>query len=292
MSGAGMWDDRLLEVCRRHPDVIAVYESAHGRLGILLRHTLMPLSVERVAWMAETRAAARAFIGELRAARFAGGTVVLQWLPVADVARIMARWVRRWDGDPARRSAITASVERAVAEQTFLRTRTAKATLMSAPTPMQPEAEARASRALDEAGLEALKAWYETMAPCWLAIQPARRRRLVLQTHVWIAERVLADPASAIGPALKDLDSDGLLARALTRLVPSGEVSTWRLWIDLVRADLQRALRLPRARQSQAWARWLFLIPYSVPVPRRGRLRAVAGPTTTAAAPAPVLRPA
>src|SRR5262249_26565255 len=122
------------------------------------------------------------------------------------------------------------------------------------------------------------------------AIQPARRRRLVLQTHVWIAERVLAEPTSTIGPALKDLDFDGALARALTRLVPSGEVSTWRLGIDLLRAGLQRALRLPRARQSQAWARWLFLIPYSVPVPRRGRVSAAADPTLTD--PAPALRPA
>jgi hypothetical protein len=270
-----MWDDRFLEVCRRHPDVIAVYESAHGRLGLLLRQTLVPLGVERVPWLAETRATARGFIGDLRAAGFVGGTLVLQWLPAPDVARIVARWIRRWDGDPARRSAITAGVERAVAEQTFIHRRTGPAA-MPAPAARQIE---RAPRALDEAGLATLKAWYEMMAPCWLAIQPARRRRLVLQTHVWIAERVVADPAGGPESALKELGADGTLARALARLVPGAEVSTWRLWIDIVRADLERALRQPHPQRGQAWARWLFLIPYSVPVPRRGRLRVVAAGT-------------
>lgn len=269
-----MWDERFVEVCRRHPDVIAIYESAHGRLGLLLRQTLVPLGVERLTWLTETRTTARAFITDIRAEGFAGSTVVLQWLPAADVARIVARWIRRWDGDPERRSAITAGVERAVAEQTYLDRRAAPA---SKPAPAPTRSNGRANSALDETGLAALKAWYETMAPCWLAIQPARRRRLVLQTHVWIAERVLADPAGGIRPALDDLAADGVLARSLMRLVPGAESAAWRLWIDVVRADLERAMQHPRARRSQAWARWLFLIPYSLPVPRRGRLRVVSG---------------
>jgi hypothetical protein len=269
-----MWDERFVEVCRRHPDVIAVYESAHGRLGLLLRQTLVPLGVERLTWLTDTRATARAFIADLRAEGFAGGTVVLQWLPAADVARIVARWVRRWDGDPARRSAIIAGVERAVADQTFLDRRAEGAVT---PTPAPTGSDGRVPRALDETGLAALKAWYETMAPCWLAIQPARRRRLVLQTHVWIAERVLADPGSSIQSAFEDLVPGGRLSEALGRLVPGAETAAWRLWIDVVRTDLERALHHPRARRSQAWARWLFLIPYSVPVPRRGRLRVVSG---------------
>jgi len=269
-----MWDDRFVEVCRRHPDLVAVYESAHGRLGLLLRQTLMPLGVERVEWMAETRAVARAVINDLRAAGFVGGTVVLQWLPADDVARIVARWIRRWDGDPARRSAITAGVERAVADQTFLKMR-----MSSTPAPLPVSPDERTTRALDETGLESLKAWYEMMAPCWLAIQPARRRRLVLQTHVWVAERVLAAADGGWAAVLKDLTPDGALVRTLNRLVPRAEASAWRLWIDVVRGDLERALRHPLARRSQAWARWLFLIPYSVPVPRRGRLPVVAGGT-------------
>ena len=268
-----MWDERFVEVFRRHPDVVAAYESAHGRFALLLRQTMVPLGVERVSWMAETRAVARAVIAELREAGFTGGAVVLQWLPTADVARIVARWVRRWDGDPSRRAQLTAAVERALADQTFVASRT------PAPSPVARAVldERRATWALDETGLAALKAWYEMMAPCWLAIQPARRRRLVLQTHVWIAERVLADPASSPARAAKELTPDGPLARALARIAPGAEASAWRLWIDVVRADLERALLHPRARSSQAWARWLFLIPYSVPVPRRGRLRVVSG---------------
>src|SRR4051812_46861788 len=227
MRASVMWEDRFVEVCRRHPDVIAIYESAHGRLGLLLRHTLVPLGVERVDWLTATRATARAFIADVRRAGFAGGTVVLQWLPAADVARILGRWIRRWDGDPARRTAITATVERAVAEQDFLHTRTA-------PAPLPAHDDGRTLRALDETGLDSLKAWYEMMAPCWLAIQPARRRRLVLQTHVWIAERVLGDPAGGSAAALEELGTDGALARALARLVPGAEAATWRLWIDLV----------------------------------------------------------
>ncbi|HEU5197008.1 MAG TPA: hypothetical protein VFW70_19885 [Methylomirabilota bacterium] len=274
MKSCPMWDDRFLEVCRRHPDVIAVYESRHGRLGLLLRQTLVPLGAERVTWLTETRATVRAFNADVRGAGFAGGTVVLQWLPAPDVARIVARWVRRWDGDPPRRSAIIASVERAVADQTYVNDRAeSQVTTVIPPT----SSSVRVPRALDETGLAALKAWYEMMAPCWLAIQPARRRRLVLQTHVWIAERVLADPTKDPGPTLADLAPDGPLAGALTRLVPDAEREAWRTWIELVRTDLERALLHPRARRSQAWARWLFLIPYSVPVSRRGRPRAVSG---------------
>src|SRR5204862_6584693 len=165
-----MWDDRLLEVCRRHPDLVAVYESGHGRLGLLLRQTLAPLSVERVEWLDETRTVARAIIEDLRAARFTGGTVVLQWLRVEDVARIVSRWVRRWDGDPARRSELIATVERAVTDQLFLQS-CATARVTPAERAAAEEAAAAteralmpAGRALAAAGLEALKLWDEPMA--------------------------------------------------------------------------------------------------------------------------------
>jgi hypothetical protein len=277
-----MWDDRLLEVCRRHPDLVAVYESRHGRLGLLLRQTLAPLGVERVEWLAETRAIARAIIEDLRAARFSGGTVVLQWLRLEDVARIVGRWVRRWDGDPTRRSQLIATVERAVTDQLFIQS-CAAARVSPAERAAAEEAAAAtmrtlmpAGRALDDAGLEALKLWYESMASRWLAIRPAQRRRLVLQTHVWIAECALADPVMGPGIAVKDLGPDGPLARALTRLV-TDDVTQWRHWIDLARLDLERALRRPPAERGQAWARALFMIPYRLPVPRRAGLRALPG---------------
>ena len=245
-----MWDERFAEVCRRHEDLVAVYESAHGRLALLLHQTLLPSDAERTEWLASTRASARRVIADLRAAGFKEGTVVLQWLPVEDVARIVARWVRHWEGDTARRSQLIATVEGALAGE---------------------------GRALDETGLAALKAWYETMAPCWLAIQPTRRRRLVLQTHEWIAERVLSDPMTGPARALRELGPEGPLATALATLIPRNEIGLYRRWVELVRLDLERALRRPPARRTQAWARWLFFIPYSLPVPPRVRLRVLPG---------------
>jgi hypothetical protein len=270
-----MWDERLSEVCRRHPDLVAVYESSRGRLGLLLRHTLVPLAAEQVMWMTETRSVAREINQDLRAAGFAGGTVVLQWLPIEDVARIVARWVRRWDGDGPRRSELLAVVDRRLADQRFLAS-------LALPDPgsareaagSTPPAEAAGSLqgGFDETGLEALKAWYETMAPCWLAIQPARRRRLVLQTHVWLADVALTDPVEGPGRALAELGPQGPLVRALQRHVPGKDLAAaWRHWIEHVRVDLLRALSRPPARRTPAWARWLFFIPYSAPVPRPSR---------------------
>ncbi len=266
-----MWDERFAERCRQHPDLVAVYESAHGRLGLLLRQTLVPLDAERVEWLTETRAVARRVIGDLRGGGFTDGAVVLQWLPMGDLARIVGRWVRRWDGDPARRSQLLAVVERRLVDERFLAARRThgRAPALDAAAPPASNGAAAPAIGFEEAGLDALKAWYEAMAPCWLAIQPARRRRLVLQSHVWIADRALTDPVDGPRQAAAELGRDGSLARALERLVPRGEAAAWQSWIDIVRADLARALTQPPARRTQAWARWLFLIPYSLPVPRR-----------------------
>jgi len=196
---------------------------------------------------------------------------VLQWLPIEDVARIVARWVRRWDGDSARRSELLAVVDRRLADQRFL-------AALSGPVAVPDDAGAEAAGAtvttrarFDETGLEALKAWYETMAPCWLAIQPARRRRLVLQTHVWLADVALADPLDGPRRALAELGPSGALVRALERLVSGHDAVAWRGWIDYVREDLARALGRPAPLRTQAWARWLFFIPYSAPFPNRRR---------------------
>jgi hypothetical protein len=275
-----MWDERLAAVCRRHPDLVAVYESSRGRLGLLLRQTLVPLSAEQVAWLAETRSVARDVVHDLRAAGFERGTVVLQWLPVADVARIVGRWVRRWDGDAARRSQLLAVVERLLADQRFLAARAPRVTTDPPPGPQTlPTTAARSG--LDEAGLDALKAWYETMAPCWLAIQPVLRRRLVLQTHVWLADLALADPVEGPGQALSELGPQGSLARALERLVSRRQAPAWRRWIEHVRMDLARTLERPPELRTQAWARWLFFIPYSAPAPRRLPRRSPRPPAST-----------
>jgi hypothetical protein len=261
-----MWDARFTETCRQHPDLVAVYESAHGRLGLLLRQTIVPLDAERAEWLTETRAVARPLIADLRAGGFTGGAVVLQWLPIVDVARIVARWVRCWDGDSTRRSQLLAVIERRLVDERFLASRRSRG---RATTNGSTDGAGTSLVGFDESRLDALKAWYEAMAPCWLAIQPDRRRRLVLQTHVWVADRALADPVDGPSQALAELGRDGSLVRALERLVPGNEAAAWRPWIELVRADLARALARPPAQRTQAWARWLFLIPYSVPLPRR-----------------------
>jgi hypothetical protein len=67
-----IWEDRFTEVCRRHHDLVAVYESPRGRLALLLRQTLVPLGPEHFEWLAETRATARAVIADLRVAGFDG----------------------------------------------------------------------------------------------------------------------------------------------------------------------------------------------------------------------------
>ena len=86
---------------------------------------------------------------------------------------------------------------------------------------------------------------------------------------MWLADLALADPVDGPGQAVGELGSRGSLARALERLVPRREAAAWRRWIDHVCADLARTLGRPPQLRTQAWARWLFFIPYSVPAPRR-----------------------
>ena len=199
-----IWEDRFIEVCRRHRDLVAVYESPRGRLALLLRQTLVPLGPEHFEWLAETRATARAVIADLRVAGFDGATVVLQWLPFGDVASIVARWVRRWDGDQVRRTQLLAVVDSHLADQRFLDRQAYRAQPAGEPAVLTldgPVTEVTGpSSPLADGRLSDLRDWYAQMAPCWLAIEPLQRRRLVLQTHAWIAERVLSDRCTGSGP--------------------------------------------------------------------------------------------
>lgn len=270
-----IWEDRYIEICRRHHDLVAVYESPRGRLALLLRQTLVPLGPEHFEWLAETRATARAVISDLRVAGFDGATVVLQWLPFGDVASIVSRWVRRWDGDQVRRTQLLAVVDSHLADQQFLDRQAYRAHPAEEPAGLAPddptEAVVGSPPALASGHLNDLRDWYARMAPTWLAIEPPQRRRLVLQTHAWIAERVLTDSTQDAVPASNGLEHDGLLARLLQNLVPREDSAVWRPWIELVRVDLQRALTRPPRRRTEAWAHWLFFIPYSTPTPRRAR---------------------
>src|SRR5262245_13763566 len=276
-----IWEDRCIEVCCRHHNLVAVYESPRGRLALLLRQTLVPLAAEHFEWLAETRATARAVIADLRGVGFDGATVVLQWLPFGDVANIVSRWVRRWDGDQTRRTQLLAVVDSHLADQRFLDSQAYRKQAIEETADLQPVADpvisgggtAGVPPVLADCRLDDLRDWYARMAPCWLAIEPPLRRRLVLQTHAWIAERVLNDTGSEPAPAGAGLEHDGLLTRLLQHHVAREDRATWGPWIELVRVDLQRALTRPPARRTAAWARWLFFIPYSVSTPRRARPR-------------------
>jgi len=103
------------------------------------------------------------------------------------------------------------------------------------------------------------------MAPLWLRLQPEVRRQLVLQTHVWIIERVQTHDTCP--PPADDLSPDGALAHRLERLVPPGERARWRPWIDVVLAKLGRALERAPERRDRRWLRGLFLVAYYVPPP-------------------------
>jgi hypothetical protein len=111
--------------------------------------------------------------------------------------------------------------------------------------------------------------WYRDMTPCWMMAEPFRRRRLILRTHRWIAERVLEPLAHGEEPFVIDLEAHGALAQSLTRTIPPHELEAWQFWVRLALADLRQALASTPSPRNEEWLRWLFLIPYSIPV--RGR---------------------
>ncbi|PYM96359.1 MAG: hypothetical protein DME04_02135 [Candidatus Rokuibacteriota bacterium] len=111
--------------------------------------------------------------------------------------------------------------------------------------------------------------WYRDMTTCWMTVEPLRRRRLVLRIHRWIAERVLAPIARGEDPVVADLEADGALTATLIYMIPPRKLDAWRFWIFLALADLRLALAQPPMLRDEAWARRLFLIPYSIPL-RRG----------------------
>jgi hypothetical protein len=229
---------------------------------MLLRHTPVPLTEEYAPWRIDTRTAARGIVAKLRAAGFQGSSVVLQWLPLREVAEIMGTWSCRYEGDAARRAQLTAIAERYAADERFLATR-ARFQRQTAPR----AANVRPPFASSVEELHALRRWYDAMAPCWLRINPLVRRALVLRSHRWITDRVLVPVADGQPPALEDLEPSGGLSNTLAALIPPDEQAAWRPWIDLVVSDLKRALRRPVANWNQAWGRWLFLIVYSIPAP-------------------------
>ena len=106
-----------------------------------------------------------------------------------------------------------------------------------------------------------LALWYLGLIPHWTAAGSRVRGRLLLRTHAWIVDRVLA-PRATVAAAAADLGPDGALECALTALVPPGETGRWRPFIRVVVADLRHALLRPVTERNEAGLRWLFLIPY------------------------------
>ena len=257
-----MWHDRYSVACQECPDLVAIYESPDGRLALLLRHTLVPLPEEFSSLRRATRAAARTTTGRLRAAGFQGGFLVLQWQPIGAVAVAMKDWPCRYEKDAARRAQLAAIAQRYAADERYLASQ-AQLRRRIAPRVV----EASPPFAVSEE-LHALQAWYDAMAPCWLGIEPLVRRALVLKTHRWVAEHILIPAADTRTPPFEIRQTIPTLRSALIGLIPPDDRAMWSVWVDLVVGDLERALRRPTEDWNQAWARWLLLIAYSVPIPR------------------------
>src|SRR5262249_30616187 len=108
-----------------------------------------------------------------------------------------------------------------------------------------------------------MEQWYADLAPLWLGLSPEPRRRLVLQTHVWITERltmpvVVADSDEAEHEALR---------HRLERLVPPDDRYDWAGWIDTVVVTLLRAFDRPPPPGDGGGPRGVFLAPGRVGVP-------------------------
>jgi hypothetical protein len=108
-----------------------------------------------------------------------------------------------------------------------------------------------------------LVTWYLGLIPHWMGATPGLRCRILLRTHQWIIDRVLA-PEVSLTAVASDLRPNGALTEILSALLPADASPEWQHFIQLVVANLRHALLLPVARRNEAWLRWLFLIPYSI----------------------------
>lgn len=120
-TSASRWAERHAEVCRRHHNLIGVWESPDSECALLLRETLVPLRYEHRAWLHHTRATAREIIRDLKAAGLvARRFVVLQWWPLDRIAEVFETWSCRYDADPVRREQHARFVATEMADRRFL----------------------------------------------------------------------------------------------------------------------------------------------------------------------------
>jgi hypothetical protein len=257
-----MWLDRFSAVCQDCPDLIAVYEAPDGRIALLLRQTLVPLPEEFASLRRTTRNAARTASSKLRAAGFRGGFMVLQWQPLETVAGVVREWPCRYDADAGRRLQLTAVAERYAADERYL------ATQAQSRRRVPPRSVGVLPPFATASDLHGLQSWYDAMAPTWLGVEPLLRRALILKAHRWIAEHILIPAADGRTAPFEIRETINRLGFALLELIPPDDRAVWSVWVGLVVGDLERAMRRPSTDWNQAWARWLLLIAYSVPVPR------------------------
>ena len=252
------WNDAWADACRRHPELLSVHESPRGWLALLLRRPLRPPIGERAKWLRETRRIGAGIIADLLDTGVHRQMTVLQLRPPVEVAYVLQRWSCRYDAEPRQRKEMTALADSLAVDRRRRTTRTRFSRTFGCAQP----------RSHDPFGLDArITRWYVDMTACWRNVEPTLRRRLILRVHRWIADAVVANGAVRLS-LVEQLALDGPLARALAEPVPADEAQRWQPWIRLVLHDLRWALFWPSSRRTEAWYRWLFLIPYSIPVPR------------------------
>ena len=178
--------------CRRRGRVRVSARSARAPAA----PTLVPASDERADWLTATQRSARAVTASLRTVGRSDEIVILQWQPLRRVVRIMADWDCSYEGDEIRHAQLVASI----------------CAWLTDGGPITPP-------------VAGLGRWYRQMTPSWMSAEPPPRRRLILRTHRWIAERVLEPLSQDEEPALEDLEADGLLTELLNDAIAPGRVS-------------------------------------------------------------------
>jgi hypothetical protein len=244
-AAAVRWTDLHDTISAGHPELVAVHQAPRGQLALLLSHALAPVNGQRRAWRRQTRRAALVIARDLRAAGLRRPLLIVQWLPPAHASRVLDGWRLLWQGNPLRASHLRAAARLRAADARFLALRAAE------------------RRRGHRARRKSIEQWYTDLAPLWLGLGPAVRRQLVLQTHLWITERMMTSAGAS--------DSDEAEYQALThrlqRLVPPDDRDLWAGWIDTVVATLLRAFDRPPALRDARWTRALFLAACRVPPP-------------------------